>query len=72
MPKTDFNSVDDYIASQPEAVQGILMLVRDTIRKAVPAAREGISYKMPTYILCGVRLLYICCVEAALPLLRGH
>jgi uncharacterized protein YdhG (YjbR/CyaY superfamily) len=28
------------------------------IRKAVPGAQEVISYKMPTYTLCGSRLLY--------------
>lgn len=58
MAKTDFKSVDDYIASQPEAVQGILGRVRNAIRKAVPLAREVISYKMPTYTLYGGRLLY--------------
>jgi uncharacterized protein YdhG (YjbR/CyaY superfamily) len=50
--------VDEYIASQPEAVQGILGRVRSTIRKAVPEAREVISYKMPTYTLYRGRLLY--------------
>jgi len=58
MAKTDFKSVDEYIASQPEAVQGILARVRSTIRKAVPGAQEVISYKMPTYMLYGGRLLY--------------
>jgi uncharacterized protein YdhG (YjbR/CyaY superfamily) len=58
MANTDFKSVDEYIASQPEAVQGILARVRNTIRKAVPGAREVISYKMPTYMLDGGRLLY--------------
>jgi plasmid stabilization system protein ParE len=43
--KTDFKSVDEYIASQPEAVRGILGRVRSTIRKAVPRAHEVISYK---------------------------
>ena len=38
MAKTDFKSVDEYIASQPEAVQRILKRVRSTIRKAVPGA----------------------------------
>ena len=56
--KTGFKSVDDSIASQPEAVQDTLARVRSTIRKAVPRAREGISYQMPTYILNGVRMLY--------------
>src|SRR5579872_1937067 len=58
MVRTDFKSVDQYIASQPEAVQGILERVRSTIRKAAPDAREIISYKMPTYMLHGRRLLY--------------
>ena len=48
MARTDFKSVDEYIASQPEAVQGILERVRSIIRKAVPGAEEVISYKIPT------------------------
>jgi uncharacterized protein YdhG (YjbR/CyaY superfamily) len=58
MAKTDFKSVDDYIASQPEAVRDILGQVRSAIRKAAPGASEVISYKMPTYTLHGHRLLY--------------
>ena len=58
MAKTDLKSVDEYIASQPEAVQGILGRVRVAIRKAAPGAQEVISYKMPTYTLHGCRLLY--------------
>lgn len=58
MAKTDFKSVDDYITSQPEAVQGVLRRVRSAIRKAVPGAKEVISYKMPTYTLDGARLLH--------------
>jgi len=58
MAKTDFKSVDEYIASQPDAVQGILGLVRSTIRKAVPGADEVISYRIPTYKLRGGAVLY--------------
>ena len=58
MAKTDFKSVDEYIAWQPEVVQGILERVRRAIRKAVPEAQEVISYKMPTYTLYGGRLFY--------------
>ncbi len=58
MAKSDFKSVDEYIASQPEAVHGILERVRSAIRKAVPQAQEVISYNMPTYTLYGSRLLY--------------
>ena len=36
MAKKDFTSVDEYIASQPEVVQGVLERVRRTIRNAVP------------------------------------
>jgi uncharacterized protein YdhG (YjbR/CyaY superfamily) len=56
--KTDFKSVDEYIASQPEAVRSILERVRSAIRKAVPAAEEVISYKIPTYKLPGGPVLY--------------
>ena len=58
MAKTGVTSVDEYIASQPEAVQDILRRVRSTIRKAVPAAEEVISYKIPAYKLHGTDLLY--------------
>jgi uncharacterized protein YdhG (YjbR/CyaY superfamily) len=55
----DFTSVDDYIASQPEAVQVVLQRVRSIIRKAVPKAQEGISYKMAVYKLQGIPVLYL-------------
>jgi uncharacterized protein YdhG (YjbR/CyaY superfamily) len=53
MAKTDFKSVDEYIATQPEDVQPILRRVRITIRKAVPGAEELISYQIPAYKLHG-------------------
>src|SRR5262245_29438216 len=58
MAKTDFKSVDEYIATHPEDVQAILQRVRSTIRKAVPGAEEVISYQIPTYKLHGHRVLY--------------
>ena len=58
MAKTDFKSVDEYIATHPEDVQAILQRVRSTIRKAVPGAEEVISYQMPTYKLPGGPVLY--------------
>jgi uncharacterized protein YdhG (YjbR/CyaY superfamily) len=58
MAKAGFQSVDEYIAAQPEATRGILGRVRSAIRNAVREAREIISYKMPTYTLDGSRLLY--------------
>jgi uncharacterized protein YdhG (YjbR/CyaY superfamily) len=58
MAKTNFKSVDEYIASQPEASRGILARVRNIIREAVPGAEEVISYKIPTYKLHGGPVLY--------------
>lgn len=58
MAKTEFKSVDEYIASQPEGTQVILKEVRSAIRTAVPRAQEVISYDMPTYLLDGGRLLH--------------
>lgn len=58
MAKTDFKSVDEYIATYPEDVQEILQRVRSTIRKAVPDAEEVISYQIPTYKLQGGYVVY--------------
>jgi uncharacterized protein YdhG (YjbR/CyaY superfamily) len=58
MAKADFKTVDEYIAAQPEDAQRILKRVRSIIRKAVPKAGEGISYKIPTYKLHGGPVLY--------------
>jgi uncharacterized protein YdhG (YjbR/CyaY superfamily) len=58
MTKTDFKSVDEYIASQPKAIQDVLQRVRTTIRKAMPGAEEVISYKIPAYKLKGEPVLY--------------
>lgn len=57
MPKIDFKSVDEYIASQPEMARNALERVRSAIRKAVPQADEVISYNMPTYKWQGAVLL---------------
>ena len=58
MAKTDFRSVDDYIASQPEATQSVLERVRSIIRKALPGAEEAISYQIPAYKLRGQAVVY--------------
>ena len=51
-------TVDEYIASQPATVRGILARVRGAIRKGVPRAEETISYKIPAYKLNGTVVLY--------------
>ena len=58
MAKTDFKSVDEYIATHPEDVQAILQRVRSTIRKALPGAEEAISYQIPAYKLHGDTVLF--------------
>jgi uncharacterized protein YdhG (YjbR/CyaY superfamily) len=58
MANTDFKSVDEYIASQPQDAQRLLQNVRGIIRKAVPGADEVISYQIPAYKLNGHAVLY--------------
>jgi uncharacterized protein YdhG (YjbR/CyaY superfamily) len=58
MANTDFKSVDEYIASRPEAIQDLLERVRDVIRKALPKAEEVISYQIPAYKLQGRVVVY--------------
>jgi uncharacterized protein YdhG (YjbR/CyaY superfamily) len=58
MAKSEFKTVDEYIASQPATLQAALERVRSSIRKAVPRAEEVISYKMPTYKLNNETVLH--------------
>jgi uncharacterized protein YdhG (YjbR/CyaY superfamily) len=58
MAMKEYASVGDYIAAQPKASQKLLKKVRSTIRKAVPAAKESLSYKIPTYKLDGEVMLF--------------
>lgn len=51
--KTDFASIDEYIATFPEDIQAILQTIRATIHAAAPDATEKISYQMPTFYLKG-------------------
>ncbi len=46
-------TIDEYIAGFPDAVQQILQQIRQTIRQAAPDAQEAISYQMPTFKLHG-------------------
>jgi uncharacterized protein YdhG (YjbR/CyaY superfamily) len=58
MAKTDFKSIDQYIASQPKAAQGVLKRLQSIIRKAVPGAEETISYQIPAFKVGGRAVLY--------------
>lgn len=58
MAKSDFSSVDEYIAAQPEASRDTLEKVRAIIRDILPAAKEVISYQIPAYKLDGAQVIY--------------
>jgi uncharacterized protein YdhG (YjbR/CyaY superfamily) len=58
MARTDYKSVDEYIAAQPAEAQLVLRRVRAAIRKGAPAAEERISYQIPAYKLPGGAVLY--------------
>ena len=59
MNKQDtFETVDAYIAAQPEVNQPLLQTLRETILKAAPDAEELISYQMPAYKLHGVLVYF--------------
>jgi uncharacterized protein YdhG (YjbR/CyaY superfamily) len=45
--------IDSYIAAFPPAIRARLRKIRTTIRRAAPDAREKISYRIPTFALCG-------------------
>ena len=49
MAKTDYKSIDEYIAAHDAAEQTVLQKMRETIHKAVPEAEEVISYQVPAF-----------------------
>ncbi len=54
----DFETVEQYIESQPEPARSILEQVRAAIRKGAPKAEECIAYKMPAYKIGGRAAIY--------------
>lgn len=68
-------TIDAYIDGFPGEVQKILKKIRTTIRKAVPAAEEKISYQIPAFTLNGKYLIYFAAWEkhvALYPAPRVH
>jgi len=53
IPRTQFNTIDDYIASFPKNVQDILEKLRRVIKESAPMAEETINYGIPTFTLNG-------------------
>jgi uncharacterized protein YdhG (YjbR/CyaY superfamily) len=56
--KISFKSVDEYIALQKPEIRETLVLLRKTIKDAVPEATEFISYKMPAYKFHGMLMFF--------------
>lgn len=46
-----FETVDDYIAHQPQEVQETLQELRNIIKEAAPDAVEVLNYKVPSFTL---------------------
>jgi len=53
MAKSNYKTIDEYIATFPKETQKILEEIRTTINAAAPDAEEKISYQMPTFYLNG-------------------
>jgi uncharacterized protein YdhG (YjbR/CyaY superfamily) len=51
--KSEYRTIDQYIAAFPPEVQQILSKLRAVIRRAAPDAEEAIRYGIPTFRLNG-------------------
>lgn len=57
-PKKKFQTVEEYIVSQPDRIRLTLDQIRQTIKIAVPEAEEVISYQMPAFKFNGMLIWY--------------
>ncbi len=58
MAKAFPETIDAYIAAQPEAVRPVLARLRTILRKALPDAEETISYQIPTFKISGRAVIF--------------
>ena len=56
--KITYRNTDEYISTFPDDVQQLLEKMRSIVLKAVPHAKEVISYNMPAFEYEGRMLLY--------------
>jgi uncharacterized protein YdhG (YjbR/CyaY superfamily) len=59
MARPDFESVQAYLASLPEPTRRALAKARATIKRALPRATEGISYRIPIFRIDGAMVLFL-------------
>ncbi|GHJ48070.1 hypothetical protein Cs7R123_54120 [Catellatospora sp. TT07R-123] len=55
---TQYATVDDYLAAQPDDVRDVLLRIRQTALSAIPGSAERISYNIPTVTLDGGNVLH--------------
>ena len=55
---TNFKTIDDYIAMQPERNILALEKIRETIKEVAPEAEEVISYQMPAFKYFGILVYF--------------
>lgn len=58
MAKTNFQSIDEYIAACPEQSQSYVQKIRETIRAVAPKVKEKISYQIACFELNGKNLVH--------------
>ena len=58
MAKTNFQSIDEYIAACPAESQAYLQQIRKLIHSLVPEAKEKISYQIACFELNGKNLIH--------------
>jgi uncharacterized protein YdhG (YjbR/CyaY superfamily) len=72
--RRELKSIDQYIAGFAPEVRATLEQLRATIRRAAPAAKEVISYRMPAFALHGI-LIYFAAFKSHVgiyPPIKGH
>ena len=58
MSRSQFKTIDEFIASFPKNVRDVLEELRRAIRESAPNAEETISYGIPTFDLNGRHLVH--------------
>ena len=58
MAKTNFQSIDEYIAACPEESHERLQTIRATVKRIAPDAKEKISYQIACFELNGRNLVH--------------
>ncbi|MEY3053245.1 MAG: hypothetical protein RLY31_3030 [Bacteroidota bacterium] len=61
MEQMKYRTVEEYLADQPVELAARLECLRQTIRTAIPEAREVISYNMPAYRTRRVLVYFAAC-----------